>query len=133
MENVNGLNKVWGTLHCDKSPGGTCDETNGLSGNLACSGSTCQGGFHTYTFEVDRSKTPEALRWYLDGKLFWQIVQTNMSTAVWEKTVHGPVFILLNMAMGGSFPDGVYGSTTPLANTTSGGVYSIEYVAVYNK
>lgn len=133
MENVNGLDKAWGTLHCDVSPGGQCNETTGLGANSVCSGASCQASYHTYTFEVDRSKSPEALRWYLDGKQYWEVLQTKLTTTTWTQTVHNPVFILLNLAMGGSFPNGVYGSSTPLESTTTGGVYSVEYVAVYNK
>lgn len=55
MENVNGINSVWGTLHCGTNPGGPCDETNGLSASLACPGSPCQGTYHTYSIQHDRS------------------------------------------------------------------------------
>ncbi|KAI1844312.1 hypothetical protein JX265_007850 [Neoarthrinium moseri] len=133
MENVNGLNKAWGVLHCDTNPGGACNEANGLGGSRTCPGSACQGNFHTYTLEVDRSAKPEAVRWFLDGTLFWQVIDTDMPAAVWNKTVHNPIFILLDLAIGGSFPNGVYGSSTPLSTTTSGGVFTVDYVAVYNK
>src|SRR6266540_3128322 len=32
MENVNGANTVWGTLHCGVAPGGPCNEFNGIGG-----------------------------------------------------------------------------------------------------
>ena len=34
MENVQGLNTVWATMHCGTNPGGPCNETTGLGGNL---------------------------------------------------------------------------------------------------
>ncbi|MEU5249934.1 1,3-beta-glucanase, partial [Streptomyces asoensis] len=39
MENVQGLNKVWATMHCGTSPGGPCNETSGI-GPTFRSGST---------------------------------------------------------------------------------------------
>ncbi|KAK9776946.1 putative Family 16 glycosyl hydrolase [Seiridium cardinale] len=133
MESVNGVNKAYATLHCDTNPGGSCNEPNGLGSNLACSGTACQGNFHIYTLEVDRTSSTEALRWYLDGTQFWQVTQSQVPSSVWNRVVHNPVFILLDLAMGGSFPNGVYGSSTPLSTTTSGGVFTVDYVAVYNK
>ncbi len=43
MENVNGVNQVWGTLHCGVSPGGPCNETTGLGATRACPNSACKG------------------------------------------------------------------------------------------
>lgn len=46
---------------------------------------------------------------------------------------HKGHFVLMNLAIGGSFPNKDYGAdATPLENTASGGVYQAEYVAVYN-
>ena len=36
MENVNGINSVWGVLHCGVNPGGPCNETQGLGASRAC-------------------------------------------------------------------------------------------------
>lgn len=120
-------------MHCDVNPGGSCNEPNGLGNTLACSGTACQGNFHIYTLEIDRTGSTEAVRWFLDGTLYFQVTSSQFPSGVWDQIAHKPVFILLNLAMGGSFPNGVYGSSTPLSTTTSGGVYTIDYVAVYNK
>lgn len=32
MENVNGINSVWGVFHCGVNPGGPCRETDGIAG-----------------------------------------------------------------------------------------------------
>lgn len=135
MENVNAVNKVYGTFHCGVNPGGPCDETNGLSGNTVPKGSAAQGSFHTYTIEVDRTDSSlEALRWYLDGTLYWQVTSdySGMDAATWDEAVHNSYFVILNMAIGGSFPNNVYGSTTPIESTASSGTFLIDYVAVYN-
>ncbi|MGO4428370.1 1,3-beta-glucanase, partial [Streptomyces sp. MCAF7] len=65
MENVNGINSVWGVLHCGVNPGGPCNETTGVGASRACPGASCQSAFHTYRFEWDRSTTPNQLRWYV--------------------------------------------------------------------
>jgi beta-glucanase (GH16 family) len=132
LENVNGANKAYGVLHCDKAPGGACNEFNGLSGTTSCPGSSCNGNWHVYGFEVDRSGSVEALRWYIDGQLFQQVLSTSLPRDVWAKTVQKPHFVLLNLAMGGSLPNAIYGSSTPIASTTSGGQLLADYVAVYN-
>ncbi|TDZ38066.1 Beta-glucanase [Colletotrichum spinosum] len=132
MENVNLGDLTWGVLHCDVNPGGFCNESNGLGNSTTCPNSRCPGNFHTYSIEVDRSSDPEELRWYVDGVQYHQVNATQMSDKVWAQTVHKPHFVLLNMAMGGGFPDGVAGFKTPTNATASGGTYEAEYVAVYN-
>ncbi|KAH6988419.1 family 16 glycosyl hydrolase [Ilyonectria destructans] len=132
MENVNGINRVWGVMHCGVNPGGPCKETDGLVNSRECPNTPCQGNFHTYTLEVDRTQTLEAVRWFVDGILFWQIVSTDLPADVWAQSVHNPHFILLNLAIGGAFPNNNYGSSTPLANTVSSATLQAEYVAVYN-
>lgn len=133
MENVNAVNKVYGTYHCGTNPGGPCDETNGLSGNTIPVGTPAQGNMHTYTIEVDRTdEAAEALRWYLDGELYWQVAQTAVPAETWAATVHNSYFIILNLAIGGSFPDKVYGSPTPIESTAATGTMLVDYVAVYN-
>lgn len=130
MEAVNGVNTLHGTLHCGTASGGPCKETTGLGSTTG--GLNWGGKFNTYTFEVDRSGSVEALRWYLNGKQYKQITSKDLDTATFNQVAHNPHFILLNLAMGGAFPDGVYKKTTPVAATKSDGVLQVEYVAVYN-
>ncbi|MFG1950278.1 carbohydrate-binding protein [Micromonospora sp. NPDC048830] len=134
MENVNGINSVWGVLHCGFAPGGPCNEFNGLGASRACPGSTCQSAFHTYRFEWDASTSPQQLRWYVDGQLYHTVSQTQVGEPYWtQMTGHGGYFLLLNVAMGGGFPNGVAGFTTPTASTVSGRSMLVDYVAVYNR
>jgi beta-glucanase (GH16 family) len=132
MENVNGIDRVWGVMHCGSNPGGPCFETNGRGGSRQCPNSPCQGNFHKYTLEVDRTQTPEAVRWFVDDILFHEIVSTELPSDTWAQVVHRPHFILLNLAIGGAFPNGVYGSGTPVPSTVSGASLLAEYIAVYN-
>jgi beta-glucanase (GH16 family) len=133
MENVNGINSVWGVLHCGVNPGGPCNETSGLGASRACPGSTCQAGFHTYRFEWDTSVSPNQLRWYVDGQQFHSISQGQLPADTWSNmTSHAGYFILLNVAIGGAFPDALNGPT-PRASTVPDRPMIVDYVAVSSK
>ncbi|MEV5497062.1 glycoside hydrolase family 16 protein [Nonomuraea fuscirosea] len=131
MENVNGLNSVWAVLHCGVNPGGPCNETTGLGASRACPGSTCQSAFHTYRFEWDRSVSPNQLRWYVDGQQFHSVNQAQFDATTWSNmTGHAGYFLLLNVAMGGAFPNAL-GGQTPTAATVPGRPMTVDYVAVW--
>jgi len=128
MEDVNGLSSVFGTLHCGVDPGGPCNETTGIgSGQRACAG--CQTGFHTYRVEVDRSVSPEQIRWYLDGVNYFTVNANQVDPTTWANAVDHSFFILFDLAMGGGFP-GAFGGG-PTAATQSGGSMIIDDVRVY--
>jgi hypothetical protein len=130
MENVNGINSVWGVLHCGVNPGGPCNETTGLGASRACPGSTCQSSFHTYRLEWDTSISPNQFRWYVDGQQFHSISQAQLPADTWNNmTSHAGYFILLNLAIGGAFPDALNGPT-PRPETVPGHPMVIDYVAV---
>ncbi|WP_068928538.1 glycoside hydrolase family 16 protein [Planobispora rosea] len=131
MENVNGINSVWGVLHCGVNPGGACNESTGLGASRACPGASCQSAFHTYRFEWDRSVTPNQLRWYVDGQLFHSLSQSRFDATTWNNmTGHQGYFLLLNVAMGGAFPNAL-GGQTPTAATVPGRPMLVDYVAVW--
>ncbi|MER7009558.1 discoidin domain-containing protein [Dactylosporangium sp. NPDC000555] len=130
LEDINGRSSVFGTLHCGTNPGGACNESTGLgSGERACAG--CQTGYHTYAVEIDRSKSPEEIRWYLDGANYFTLPATRVDATTWNNAVHHPFFIIYDLAMGGGFPDAFGGG--PNAATISGAQMNIDWVAVYNK
>lgn len=133
MENVNGINSVWGVLHCGVNPGGPCNETSGIASNRACPGSSCQSAMHTYRFEWDRSVSPNMFRWYVDGEQFHQVSQNQVDAGTWNNmTSHAGYFILLNVAMGGAFPDAL-GGPTPTASTVPDRPMVVDYVAVWTR
>ena len=118
LEDVNGLSSVYGTLHCGNDPGGPCNETSGIgSGQHACSG--CQTAFHTYRVEIDHSVSPEQIRWYLDGVNYFTVSANQVDATTWANAVDHAFFIIFDLAMGGGFPTGVAGHTTPTAATAS--------------
>jgi hypothetical protein len=131
MEDVNGLSEHSGTLHCGTDPGGPCNETTGLgSGLQSCSG--CQTGYNTYSVIVDRTNTSnESVTWYLNGNAYFTVTESQVGTATWQAAVDHGFFLILDVAMGGGYPNGVCGCTSPTSATASGAAMSVGYVAVY--
>lgn len=124
LEDVNGQSNVYGTLHCGTNPGGACNETTGIgSGAHACSG--CQTGYHTYRIEFDKSVSPQQLRWYLDGSLYFTVNANQVDATTWANATNHGFFIILNVAMGGSWPG------NPTSSTASGVPMNVDYVRVY--
>jgi beta-glucanase (GH16 family) len=130
LEDINGRSSVFGTLHCGTNPGGPCNESTGIgSGERACGG--CQTGYHTYAVQIDRSVSPEQIRWYLDGSNYFTLASNRVDATTWANAVDHPFFIIFDLAMGGGFPDAFGGG--PNSATVSGGQLNVDYVAVYNK
>jgi beta-glucanase (GH16 family) len=129
MEDVNSLSEVAGTIHCGTDPGGPCNEGNGIgSGLRACSG--CQDGFHTYTMILDRTNTSaESITFYLDGSAYFTVNESQVGTSTWQQAFDHNLSIIFDLAIGGGFPNGVCGCTTPTSATSSGGTMSVAYVA----
>ncbi|WIY04297.1 glycoside hydrolase family 16 protein [Amycolatopsis mongoliensis] len=131
MENVNGINSVWGVLHCGVNPGGPCNETTGIVANRACPGSSCQSAFHTYRFEWDASVSPQVFRWFVDGQQFHSVSQNQVDATTWANmTGHQGYFVLLNVAIGGAFPNNNSGTTTPGPGVVPGRPMVVDYVTV---
>ncbi|MFE9426856.1 ricin-type beta-trefoil lectin domain protein [Kitasatospora sp. NPDC006697] len=131
MEDVNSLSEVAGTIHCGTYPGGVCNEGNGIgSGLRACSG--CQSGFHTYSMILDRTNTAaETITWYLDGSAYFSVAESQVGTAVWQQAFDHNLQIILDLAIGGSFPNGVCGCTTPTSASASSGTMTVGHVVAY--
>jgi exo-beta-1,3-glucanase (GH17 family) len=129
MTNVNGRSQLAQTLHCGTAPDGVCNEYNGrTSGFASCAG--CLSGFHEYTQIIDRTRTDEEVRFYLDGRQTWVVRESQVGVAAWTAALHHGFFLRFDLAIGGSLPNAVAGFTTPTADTTSGGILSIESVSV---
>ena len=131
MEDVNARSQVAGTIHCGTDPGGPCNEPNGIgSGLTSCGG--CQTGYHTYTMILNRTNTSnETVTFYLDGNQYFSVSEAQVGTSTWQAAFDHNLSIIFDLAMGGGFPNGVCGCTTPTGATTSGGTMSVQYVAAY--
>ncbi|MGI5229133.1 discoidin domain-containing protein [Actinoallomurus sp. CA-142502] len=128
MEDVNALNEASQTLHDSaNSPGHAL---------IACpnTSSTCQTGYHTYTVIIDRTNTSaESLQFLMDGTVESTITEASVGTTAWQQAIDHGFFIIWDLAMGGNYPDGICGCTTPTSATTSGASMSVGYVAVYEQ
>src|SRR5579862_7866981 len=128
MEDVNGLNQASQTLH----------DSAGSSGHglIACpdTSSSCQTGYHTYSVIVDRTNTSaETLQFLMDGTVESTITEASVGTAAWQAAIDHGFFIIFDLAMGGNYPNGICGCTSPTSATTSGASMSVGYVAVYEQ
>jgi hypothetical protein len=131
MEDVNSLSEVSGTVHCGTDPGGPCNESTGIgSGLVGCGG--CQSGYHTYSMILNRTNTSdESITFYLDGNQYYTLSESKIGTSTWQAAFDHNMSIILDLAMGGSYPDGNCGCTGPTGATTSGGTMSVQNVAAY--
>jgi len=129
MTDVNGRNQLSNTLHCGTAPGGACNEYDGRTSGLAtCDG--CQTGYHEYAQVIDRTTSDEEIRFYLDGRQTWSVKESQVGVTAWNAALHHGFYLRLDLAVGGSLPNAVAGKDTPTANTTSGGVLSVDSVSV---
>jgi hypothetical protein len=129
MTDVNGRSQLSNTLHCGTAPDGPCAEYNGRqSGFASCVG--CQTGYHEYSEIIDRSKTDEEVRFYLDGQQTWVVRESNVGVAAWQAAVDHGFFLSFNLSIGGSLPNAIAGVTTPTAATVSGASLNIDSVTV---
>lgn len=127
MEHANGIDGVIGTFHCGTAPGGPCNENTGISsGVYPCD---CRNGFHSYAIEYDRSVEPEVLRWYHDNVEYHTVTATEVDSQTWANATQHGFYIILNVAIGGAFPENFGGG--PTEATTSGQPMLVEYVTVY--
>jgi hypothetical protein len=132
MEDVNSLSEVSGTVHCGTDPGGPCNEPDGIgSGLVGCSG--CETGYHTYSMILNRTNTAdESITFYLDGNQYYSVSESQVGTSTWQAAFDHNLSIILDLAIGGSYPNGVCGCTTPDGTSVSGGTMSVQYVAAYS-
>jgi hypothetical protein len=131
MEDVNALSEVSGTFHCGVDPGGPCNETDGLgSGLVSCPG--CQTGYNTYSVIINRTNTSdESITYYLNGTAYYTVTESQVGTSTWQAAVDHGFFLILDVAVGGAYPNGVCGCSSPASSTSSGAAMSVGYVAVY--
>ena len=128
MENVDGQNTDYGTLHCGVAPGGPCNEFNGRGGTTPGGRPGAAGRLSTPTRSSSTAAPrPSSWRWYLDGREFFAVDSTQVDAQTWENATHHGFFVILDLAMGGGFPG------SPTDATASGGSMVVDYVAAYTQ
>lgn len=100
FEQVNGVATAYGTVHCDTSTGGACNEPSGLGTSV----SMPTDGFNTYAVRIDRTNsdwTQQTITWELNGAVFKTLTGSDINdSGVWATLAHSPIYILLNVAVG---------------------------------
>ncbi|KAI1823484.1 putative endo-1,3(4)-beta-glucanase [Xylaria intraflava] len=104
LETVDGKLTGYGTVHCDVAPGGICDETNGIGGTTTMA----DYSWHTWQITIDRTPSSwvdESITWSQDGKKYFSITGGRINDqSVWTSLTGSPLYIILNVAVGGGFP-----------------------------
>jgi beta-glucanase (GH16 family) len=131
LESVDALSQNGSAVHCGTDEGGPCNEPSGIgSGLQACTG--CQSGYHTYTMILNRTDpADESMTFYLDGHQYFTVDESQIGTADWAAAFDHNMSVILDVAVGGSYPDSLCGCSSPTPETTSGGTMSVAYVAAY--
>ncbi|KAI1434071.1 putative endo-1,3(4)-beta-glucanase [Xylaria sp. CBS 124048] len=127
LEMVDGKLTGFGTVHCDVSPGGICNESNGIGGST----SIADYNWHTWQITIDRTPTSwvdQTISWAMDGTQYFQINGGRINDeTVWESLAQNAMYIILNVAVGGGFPGSPNSATTP----GWGNDMEVAYVAHY--
>ncbi|KAF3064667.1 Glucan endo-1,3-beta-glucosidase A1 [Daldinia childiae] len=128
MEQVNGLLTGYGTVHCGSALGGPCNEPIGRAGTTPMS----PDGFHTWGVTIDLTNDDwraQTITWHLDGKNYNTLTGADINDApVWSSLAHSPLYVLLNVAVGGDWP----GLPNLATQDGYGSMMEVQWVAVYS-
>jgi beta-glucanase (GH16 family) len=131
VEDINGDSQHSGSMHCGylRTSQNQCQSYGLGSGLVACPG--CQLSYHTYSVVIDRRIAgAEMISWYLDGKEFYSVSEANVGDAMWTDALSSPFTIILDVGMGGGYPDSRCNCHAPLTQTTPGASMFVKYVSV---
>jgi len=82
---------------------------------------------------LNRTNTSaESITFYLDGNQYFSVSESQVGTSTWQAAFDHNLSIILDLAMGGAYPNGVCGCTSPTSSTASGGTMRVAYVAAYS-
>jgi beta-glucanase (GH16 family) len=125
VEDVNDLDAAVQTLHYGK-------RSQLVGPVVSCPGTSCEAGFHTYSVIIDRTNpNAEFLQFLVDGYVEATDTEAEVGPRYWRAAMDHGFFILLDLAIGGTWPDAQCDCTAPASGTTSGGQLRVAYVAVY--
>lgn len=68
---------------------------------------------HAYSVQWDRSAAIEEIRWYVDGHEYHVVRASDVDSATWASATRHGFFLLLDVAIGGSWPGAPDASTRP--------------------
>jgi beta-glucanase (GH16 family) len=122
FENINGGTLGYGTVHC----GANCFDPTGISQGITFD----YASFHTWSHVVDLTNAnwrQQSITFLLDNVAYKTVLGSDIRDLPTWQTLVGPMFITVNVAVGGSWP-GAVGSST--ASGAAAGM-EVQYVAVY--
>ncbi|KAF9774225.1 hypothetical protein IL306_007793 [Fusarium sp. DS 682] len=106
MEHVNGDTQGHAAIHCDKAPGGICEEKKGIANSVDLPDAGTN--WHTWKVVIDRTPSnwvEEGVTFYVDGKQFHELKGSRINDKqVWATIAQNKMFVLLNVAVGGDWP-----------------------------
>ncbi|PQK17972.1 hypothetical protein BB8028_0009g01700 [Beauveria bassiana] len=144
FESAHGQARVWQTLHCGTSTsGGPCNEPMGRF-NEADSSIYNRDDWNIFSWELDRrpgtgwtdawSGPEERMTWFVNDKPLFVLKKSDLgSDETWSQLVDTKKFLLLNVAVGGSFANAKANFHTPTEKTVGGlgAAMDVDYVGVY--
>lgn len=124
LETVDGILTGYGTVHC----GDQCDDSDdaGLAEDIIIPDQS----WHTWRLEWDRTSgdwATETIEWSMDDQVYHTITGSDFTEDTWDNLAHQPYYIILNLAVGGSWP----GDPNSATVDGYGAMFEIGYVAVY--
>ena len=103
MENINGQSIGYASLHCNKAPGGICNEPTGLAAQTPLPDTN----YHVWRVQIDRRNSnwkSQSITWYMDGRVFHKVTGAKINDAkTWKALAYSPLYIILNVAVGGDW------------------------------
>ncbi len=109
-------------MHC----GPQCQDPEGLSAGIPFS----YGDYHLWAHEIDRSNanwSQQSITFSVDGQAYHVVHGSDVGATPWAALTQDPMFLILNVAVGGAWPG-------PAGEGTTEGVQAgmeVRYVAVY--
>lgn len=108
--------RIYGTAH---GPGYFAG--SGVGSSILTSADSLKNDFHVYALEWDENE----LRWYFDDREYFKVTENNNTPNNW--VFDHPFFIILNVAIGGSWPG------NPDKTTMFPQFLNVDYVRVYQR
>jgi beta-glucanase (GH16 family) len=104
LEQLNGRLTAYSTIHCDiEGEGGMCQDPMGIEGRT----SIPDQSWHKWSVVIDRTPQhwqDETITFYKDDSQYWRFKGASIpSEAVWATIAHSPLYIILNVAVGGDW------------------------------
>jgi beta-glucanase (GH16 family) len=128
FEQVSGQAQGYGTVHCGSAQGGPCNEP---VGRPVATTMPEDGTFHTWAVRIDRTNadwTAQTITWEQDGNPFYVLHGADIGDlGVWASLAHSPLYVLLNVAVGGNWP----GPPNEATMDGYGSMMEVEWVGVW--